>query len=419
MAARKAATKVKAKPAAQPSVNLNLPPKVAPLFQPGKRFYSLRGGRGSSKSHSAATFFLLEGMKKTHRFLCAREYQNSISDSVLALLEKKIETLGLGSFYQVQRNTIIGQNGTEFIFAGLRHNIQSIKSMEGVTGVWLEEAQTISEDSYQILLPTIREPGSFLVLTWNPDSKEDPTYERFVTNKGDDCVDIELNWSDNPYWNETLEGERLRDKARLSDDDYSHTWEGKCKALSNARMFADKVVVEEFQTPLTARFFFGLDHGFANDPECLVRMFVKDGCLHIDHEAYAVGVDIDKLPEFLDKVPQSRRWVMQCDSARPEINSHLRGKGFRAVSAEKWSGSVNDGIAFLRGFKQIRIHPRCPNAAKDFKRASWKVDRLTKEVLPVPAPGDDHACDAARYALSKLIRKKGTSLETWIALTQD
>lgn len=401
------------------ALKLILPPKSAPLFaEPHKRFTSIRGGRGSAKSHTVATFLLLEGMKRQHRILCAREFQNSISESVLKLLQTKIAELGLSDFYEVQRNTIIGKNGTEFIFAGLRHNIQSIKSMEGITIVWLEEAQGISEESYQILLPTIRAEGSYIILTWNPNSENDPTWERFVTHLSSDCIDIELNWRDNPHWNATLEAERLRDKERLSDEDYEWIWEGKCRKLANSRIFPNKFIVEAFETPVTAHLRFGSDFGFAADPSTLVRCFEKDKNLFIDYEAYEHGVELDDLPAFYDQIPGSRRWIIYGDSSRPDTISHLQRKAFRIEPCIKGPGSVDDGIAFLKSYKQIVIHPRCKHTHEEFKNYSWKVDRITGEVLPVPVDNWNHIIDAVRYSLSPLIRNSGTSPEIWKLLNR-
>jgi phage terminase large subunit len=394
-------------------MTINLPPKAQILFQPS-RYKGLYGGRGSAKSHSVATYLLLEGMKRPHRILCTREYQNSISESVLKLLENKINHLGLGSFYTVNQSTIVGKNGTEFIFAyGLRRNIESIKSIEGITIVWIEEAQTVSDDSWEVLIPTIREPGSEIICTWNPKDEDDPTHRRLVINPPPDCVTVKMTWRDNPYFPEVLDKERLH-CLETDPEAYANIWEGECRKQSQAIIFKGRVTVEAFETGENERFYFGADFGFAQDPATLIRSYVRDRCLHIDHEAWGVGVELDDMHGFYDKVPGSRRWIIRADSSRPETISYLRRKGFRIEAAPKWQGSIEDGIAFLKGFTRIVVHPRCVHTAEEFTSGyRWKVDRLTGEILPIAVDKNNHCIDGIRYALSPLIKQSGTSPLIW------
>lgn len=392
-------------------MTVNLPPKAEALFKPA-RYKVLYGGRGSAKSHSVATYLLLEGMKRKHRILCAREYQNSIAESVHKLLSNKIDQLGLGSFYTVLQNSIIGNNGTEFIFAGLRRNIESIKSMEGITIVWLEEGQTISEESWEILIPTIREPGSEIIVSFNPRDEVDPTWQRFIVNPPPNCIAVKMNWADNPYFPEVLDQERLH-CFETDKEAYRNIWDGECRRISDAVIFKDRVTVETFNTPEKARFYFGADFGFAQDPATLIRCFVWDKTLFIDQEAYAVGVELDEMPEFYAHIPGSKQWIIRADASRPETISFLRRQNFRIEAAPKWSGSVEDGITFLKGFKQIVVHPRCAFTAEEFRLYSWKVDRLTKEILPIPVDKHNHCIDALRYALSPMICQRGTSPLVW------
>ena len=160
-------------------LNLELPEKMSFLFEP-HRYKVAYGGRGSGKSWGAAIALLALGAQKPLRILCAREFQNSISDSVHALLADQIRKLNLESFYEVQNTAIYGKNGTEFLFAGLKHNVTKIKSFEGVDVCWVEEAQTTSKSSWDVLIPTIRKENSEIWITFNPELDTDETYKRFV-----------------------------------------------------------------------------------------------------------------------------------------------------------------------------------------------------------------------------------------------
>ena len=208
-----------------------------PLFTPS-RYKELHGGRGGTKSWGVARALLLMGRKRPIRVLCAREFQNSIKDSVLKLLALQVEALGLDGFYDVQTNAIKGSNGTEFAFEGLRQNITRIKSYESVDYVWVEEAQTVSKTSWDILIPTIRKKGSEIWLTWNPEFEDDETYKRFITHPPTNCVHIEINWRDNPWFNDT-ELPQEKDDLKASDpDSYDHVWEGKCRQWLEGAIYA-------------------------------------------------------------------------------------------------------------------------------------------------------------------------------------
>jgi phage terminase large subunit len=162
-------------------LELDFPEKLGFLFEP-HRYKILYGGRGSAKSWSVARALIAIAVQKPTRILCARELQNSISDSVIALLSDQIKAMGLESFFDVQRTAIYGLNGSEFSFVGLKHNVTSIKSFEGVDICWCEEGQAISKVSWETLIPTIRKPNSEIWVTFNPDLDTDETYKRLVVN---------------------------------------------------------------------------------------------------------------------------------------------------------------------------------------------------------------------------------------------
>jgi len=215
------------------------PKKLDILFKPA-RYKVLHGGRGGAKSWGVARALLLKGMERPLRWLCAREYQNSIEESVHQLLEDQIAALGLHYFYDVQKKAIYGKNGTYIGFEGLHHNVINLKSWEGADGVWVEEAQTVSKNSWNILTPTIRKDGSEIWITFNPEFEDDETYVRFVVKPPKNALVREINWRDNPWFPKVLEEERLECLER-DPDSYDHVWEGKCKQWLEGAIYAKEL----------------------------------------------------------------------------------------------------------------------------------------------------------------------------------
>jgi phage terminase large subunit len=378
-------------------------PPFRPLFRPA-RYKVYYGGRGGGKSWTVARALIIKGLQSKIRVLCAREFQTSIADSVHKLLSEQIEALGLSPYYEVQKTRIIGLNGTEFIFKGLRHNVQEIKSTEGVDYCWIEEASSVSEESWAVLVPTIRQAGSEIWMTFNPQDDDDPTYKKFVLNPPPNSVVRKVSWRDNPHFPQVLRDE-MEYLQRVDPDAYAHVWEGETRTISDAVILRGKTEVRAFETPDSVdRFYIGADWGFSQDPTAMVRCFVLGNVLYVDHEAYAIGCDIDKTPALFDRVPESRKWPIYADSARPETISYMRRAGFNISAAEKWGGSVEDGIAFLRSFERIVIHERCKHVAEEARLYKYRVDQRTGEVLPVVVDANNHCIDALRYSLVKLIR---------------
>jgi phage terminase large subunit len=383
---------------------IKIPPAFKLLSRPS-RYKVLYGGRGSGKSWSCAKVALAKGFAEPMRILCAREIQRSINDSVHKLLSKQIEDMGLGGFYDITREAIRGQNGTEFIFKGLRTNPQEIKSMEGIDLCWVEEAQAVSAESWDILIPTIRKPGSEIWITFNPLDEQDPTYQKFVVSPPEDAQVRKVNYNENPYFPEVLRKEMEWLKKR-DYESYLHIWEGEVRKLSNALVFAGRFTVEDFETPSGVRFYHGADWGFAEDPTTLIRCFVDNGTLFIDQEAWGVGVEIDQTGALFDTIDTARRWPIKADCARPETISYMRRQGFNISAAKKWQGSIEDGIEYIKTY-DIVVHPRCRHTIDELNRYSYKVDKQTGDVLPIIVDKYNHCLDSLRYALDGLIKGRG------------
>lgn len=380
------------------------------------RYRVLYGGRGSGKSWGVAEALILHAAFEPSRILCCREVQNSIKDSVHKLLVDTIDRLGYRRFFRITRESIRGVCGSEFIFKGLKHSIQDVKSTEGITTCWVEEAQTVSEESWEVLIPTIRAEGSEIWVTFNPNEESDPTYQRFVVNPPDKCISALVNYTHNPHFPEVLKTE-MEFMKRVDYETYLNVWEGKPKTRSDAAIIK-RWRVEEFSDDKwreADRLFFGADFGFAQDPSTLIRYFVVDNRLHIEYEAYGTGVEIDETPQLYDSVPAARDWRIYADSARPETISYLRRNGFNIEAVDKWQGSVEDGIAHINGFEEIIIHPRCVNTAKEARLYQYKVDRITGDILPVIVDKHNHCWDAIRYGLNGYIQARG-AMGVWARL---
>lgn len=690
-------------------INLEIPEKLLFLINKKIRYKVAFGGRGSSKSWSFARALLYLAMFSKIRILCTRQLQTSISNSVHKLLSDSISDMGLSKYFEITRETIRCYNGSEFFFKGIQNNINEIKSIEGIDICWVEEAQSVSQDSWDVLIPTIRKEGSEIWVSFNPDREEDATYKLFVTNKRDNCKSILVNFSDNPWFPNTLR-EEMEYCKRTDFGKYEHVWLGKTVLNTDSQVFNGKFDIKDFESPEDARFFYGADWGFAClkgdtlvstkkgdvplkdinvgdevltrkgykkvlftknkgykkvyeldfgygssiiatgdhkiftyngwkrvdelerneelcviksslmvklikgirkvstqitstiktekktgyitetcgniikaifqkamlytistvihsitilktllvlllmsiqrytitiilaqyqkkdcvklekrtdiqkkigrkgkksqlkqfnikeeyvksvknlskllmftkssvvriveksliqgiakknmfvksavkhllqqlmgaerhvrksvpinlvelidkeevfditvedcpeyfangvlvhncDPTVLTRSYILDRSLYIDYEAFGVGVELDEIPQLFDSVPDSRKWKILADCARPETVSHIRNKGFIIESCPKWKGSVEDGIEYLRSFEKIYIHPRCKHTYNEFKFYSYKQDRNTNEVLPILLDKDNHAIDSLRYALNSYIQQDVSILQ--------
>lgn len=390
------------KTAVDTNINLKVANIYKPLWKNAKRRNYIYGGRGSGKSHDVAEYCLFRAYQSKIKVLCTRELQNSIADSVYSLLKNKITDMHLDFFFTVYKDRIVGNNGSEFIFKGIHNNVSEIKSMENISIAWLEESQSLSRESIDVIVPTIRAPGSILIFTFNPYKDNDPIYVEMKNATEDDLV-IKANYSDNPWFPEELRLEMERDK-KNDYQKYLWVWEGECLGLSDAQIFRGKYVVENFETPKNADFHFGADWGFANDPTTLVRSFIVGNDLYIDMCAGRVGCDLEDTPSLFNEVQGSSIYPIYADSARPETISFMRSKHYNVIAAEKWNGSVEDGIQYLRSFSCVHIHERCKAVAEEFDLYQYKVDRQTGEVLRIPVDKFNHYIDAIRYSLTVPMR---------------
>lgn len=384
-------------------------PVIPVLRAEDARYLVLEGGRGGVKSWSFAQHAVCEMAFSSYQFLFCREVQTSIKDSVHNLLVKQINRLKLTPLFEITENEIRGVYGSRGIFKGLRHNLDEIKSTEGIDRCWVEEAEKCSAESWDVLDPTIRNPGSQIWISFNPKDEQSPTYQRFVVKPPPHTAHAHLTYRENPWFPEVLR--RQMQYCKETDQDrYDWIWEGMPQRYGQSVIFKKKLRVEEFETHDNVEFYFGADWGFGPDPTCLVRCYVHERKLYIDYSVYGYGFEIDDLPSHFKTVPGSQMWPIRGDSHRPDTISYLNRHDFpNCVPAVKGPDSVKDGIEFLQNFEAIIIHPRNEGVIDDFENYRWKEDKQTGLILPVPVDKKNHGCDATRYATEPL-RAEGTTI---------
>jgi len=396
------------------TAQIKIPARLQPIFGPPRgsvRYRAMHGGRGSAKSATAALMAAVWGYADPMRILCVREFQVSIAESFHAELKAAIASHDwLAAHYDVGRDYLRGKNGTEFIFRGLRRSESSIKSLAKVDLTICEEAEDYPETSWLALEATVfRQPKSELWAIWNPRNPGSPVDARFRQTPRKSALIAEINWRDNPFFPPGMGSLRAEEEKRLDPATYAHIWEGAYLTNSDAQVLAGKVQVQEFEPgqgwdgP-----YFGMDFGFAQDPTTGVACYVHGDCLYVRHEAGRVGLELDHTARFMaDRLPRIADHVVRADSARPESISFLRRNGLpRIEGVEKWPGSVQDGIAFLRSFRAIVVHPSCRETISETRLYSYKVDRFTGDIRPEIVDAHNHYIDAIRYALAPLIRAR-------------
>jgi phage terminase large subunit len=339
--------------------------------------------------------------------VCIREIQRSLKFSSKKLIENKIKALGVGHLFEITLTEIrrIGAEGI-IIFQGMQdHTAESIKSLEGFDRAWCEEAQSLSHRSIELLVPTIRKNQSEIWCSWNPDQPDDAVQGLFAENP--DAILVHVNYTDNPWCPEEMI--KLANWQRQKDyERYVHIWLGGFNTKSEAQVFKNWRVDEftpdqSFGDPM-----YGLDFGFANDPSCFVRTYIKGNTLYIDQDGGRIGLELDDTAEYFKSYDQwIERYAIRADNARPESISYLKRHGLpKIVGVKKWPGSIADGVEFLKSFDEIVIHTRCKDMQEEARLYSYAVDKRTGDIQPVIIDDNNHRWDAVRYALQPLITAK-------------
>jgi phage terminase large subunit len=395
-------------------------PCITRNFMTPARTRVFKGGRGGGKTRAIALrtglrIYQLAEMGVEGVFLASREHLNSLDESSMEEIKAAIlSEAWLADYFEIGEKYIRTKNRRiSYAFAGLRHNLDSIKSKARIIGNWTDEAENVSEVAWRKLIPTIREEGPGWTaenwLTYNPESSESATHRRFIDDAASDCIVTNVNWQDNPWFPNVLNLQRLEDQ-RLRADTYDHVWEGAFLTLTDAQIFGGRFAVEEFEpAPDWQGPYHGLDFGFANDPSVAVQAYIKGRTLYVRREAGKVKLELDDTSTFMaSSIPDIEQHTIRADSARPESISYLRRHGLpQIIAVDKWPGSVEDGIGHIRAYERVVIHPDCPNTAREFRLYSYKVDRNTGDILRTVVDAHNHYIDALRYAIGPMIKAVG------------
>ena len=393
-------------------VNIPTPRWAIPLLAPS-RYKGSKGGRSSGKSHFWGERLVECAVANPDlSVVCIREVQKSLKFSAKRLIEAKIRSMGVQHLFVVLNNEIqrVGGSGV-IIFQGMQdHTADSIKSLEGFGVAWCEEAQNLSARSLELLLPTIREEGSEIWFSWNPDQPDDAVDDLLVKNCPDDAIVVHVDFTDNPFCPDVIKKEAARHLKR-DPLTYAHVWEGAYNTRSDDQVLAGKWRVDDFEVqPEWDGPYIGADWGFSTDPNTLIECWIDGNVLLISEEQYGHGVEIDDTPEFFAPISTAKTHTVRADSARPELISYMQRNGYPLVrSVEKWPGSVADGISKLRSFDEILIHPRCKHTIEEARLWKYKRDRLTGDILPALIDKNNHCWDAIRYAIAPLVKSDNIS----------
>ncbi len=393
---------------------IEIPQKLLPLFQP-KRYKVIHGGRGSAKSWSVARALVSIGATKPIRVLCARETQKSIQESVHRLLKDQIESLGLDQFYTIQENKILGTNGTEFTFAGIRQQgVFNLKSYEGTDICWVEEAQVVTKKSWDVLIPTIRKPGSEIWVTFNPELDTDETFSRFVVRPPEESIVIQMNWQDNPWFPPELDKER-RQWLDRDPVGYLTTWEGKCRPAVEGAIYANEIEATQregriravpYDPQLKVHTVWDLGWNDSMSIICVQRVasevrvidYIEDSHRTID--SYVMQLQERKWNWGTDYIPHDgAHRDFKSGKSTQELLQTL-GRNVQVLAR----GNPEEGIRLARMIfpRTYFDADRCTELVNHLKRYRRQINQVTQEAGAPLHDEHSHAADAFRYLAQSL-----------------
>ncbi|WP_457104341.1 PBSX family phage terminase large subunit [Methylobacterium sp. P5_C11] len=399
-------------------MQVEFPEKLDFLFEPA-RYKVAYGGRGGAKSWGFGRVLLIMGAQRPLRVLCAREFQNSIAESAHALFAQQIDLLGLDGLYEVQEKRILGRNGTEFIFKGLRHNVASVKSTEGVDVCWVEEARTVSKTSWDVLIPTIRKEGSEIWISFNTELAEDETYNRFVAKPPTGARVVKIGWEDNPWFPDVLRQEALDLKAR-DPVAYETVWGGNCKAVLDGAIYANEILAATsakrftkvpYDPTKTVHTFWDL--GRADKTSIWFAQIVGFEFRLIDfyeNRGHALGHYLDLLKERALPVEQGGKGYVYGENWLPHDARNELLASERTIEQQMWAAGhrvrITPRLTVAAGIDAARkIFARCwfdDEACADglhaLRNYRYDVDEKTQAFSKNPLHDwASHAADAFRY----------------------
>lgn len=398
-------------------LKIEIPPKLISFMQCRKMYQVLYGGRSSAKTRTALAKLLIRAVEKPNQtILCTREFQSSIATSTYAELKQIIYQKELTDLFVIKHDKIECKNGTVFIFKGLARDIMQIKSIPNIDICLVEEAETIKQDLWDVLDPTLRKEGSELIILFNPREHLSATYRKWVeeTIDDEDILRVEINYYDNPFNSQLI----LKKIEHMKNHDYAryeHIYLGKVLGISEDVIFKDRFKI--LDVPIekqNGRFkyqgneigmLYGMDFGFSVDPAAMIELcFLDPNTIYIHNEIYQTGILPNNYIATIRKEfgPHTIQAKWFADGARPDSIAQLKHDGMRIESAPKPKGSVESGVEYLLG-KNIIIHPRCKNMIFEAYNYKYKKDKNSGLILSEIVDAHNHGWDAVRYALCKQI----------------
>ena len=377
---------------------IEIPCEFKRLFDEDWREAAIYGGRYSLKSHTVARYLLIRARQKKTRIGCFREFQNSIAESSYQLLVDLIRQYNLNDFEPTQNSIINKINGSDFLFKGLWNNEQSIKSIEGIDVAWVEEAQTVSEKSLEVLTPTVRKDGSQIIYTYNRILEEDPIHKRLVMEGRPNTLVINVNYDValKYGWMPDVVRREMEDDKEKRPALYKHKWLGE-PYNQERKIYKDWNFIDEI--PHEARLErYGLDFGYSNDPTAIVAIYKYNGGFIFDEICYQKGLSNKQIADVLNN--QERKCLVIADSAEPKSIDEIMMYGVSILPSKKGQGSVLQGIQYVQD-QRISVTKRSINIIKEYKNFLWKVDKDGK-IINEPEHSYKHSMDAISYGLNDL-----------------
>ena len=386
---------------------IEIPVEYKPLFTGEWREAAVYGGRYSLKSHTVARYLIIRAREKKTRIACFREFQASIAESSHQLLSELIVKYELTDF-EVTNSSIVNKvNGSDFIFKGLWNNEQGIKSIEGIDIAWVEEAQTVSNKSIEVLTPTVRKPNSKIIYTYNRLLEEDPVHTRLVLEGRPNTLIINQNYDIAIKYNmmpDVIMNE-IKDDKENRPGLYKHKWMGEPHNMER-KIYKDWAIIDELphEARLERR---GLDFGFTNDPTAIIDIYKYNNGYILDEVLCRKGMHNKDIADVLKNLPEC---LTVADSAEPKSIDEIKQYGINIIGAKKQKrkfagasqiGSNESYVKWSIGVVQeqrMSMTKRSVNLVKAYRNYMWDTDREDK-VLNAPSHYLSDCMDAVRYGM--------------------
>lgn len=392
-------------------MTINIPEEYKALFDDNWREAAVHGGRYSLKSHTVARYLIIKAREKKTRVACFREFQTSIAESSHQLLKELILKYELKDF-NVTNNSILNTvNGSDFIFKGLWGNEQGIKSIEGIDIAWVEEAQTVSKKSIEVLTPTVRKDKSKIIYTYNRLLEEDPVHLRLVIEGRPNTLIINQNYdiAEKYGWMPDVIKEEIEDDKKNRPALYKHKWMGEPHNMER-KIYDGWKTIDEI--PHEARLErYGLDFGFSNDPTAIIAIYYYNGGYILDEVTFKKGMLNSDIADILKNIPEA---LVIADSAEPKSIEEIRQYGINIIGAKKQKktfgnkllekGSEESYVKWSIGIVQkqkISMTKHSINLRKSYMSYLWKIDN-EGTILNIPDHFMSDCMDAVRYGIISL-----------------